>query len=232
MEPIKQTTREQLCLKIIERIIPEAKKEALESFKSFPKQVKTEMQFSSLDEATMLTNLLTDENIKYDKSLNINDLRKFKTDLNKFLLESKEVFNNDMTLNDYGYEGQRRRIMLQFLALKKIEYLKKQLDKIAQSEQLPLKQEKIKWKGKPSEFGFLINELISNGYIEPPMPIKGDKNKFKKRLTKLCYNAFRIPNLDGSGETTEDNLYEEIKDPSVGDPDTAFFRIIRHNRKK
>lgn len=231
MESISKTTKEKLCLEIVERIIPEAKKEALASFKSFPKQVKTEMQISANEEATLLTNLLTIENAKYDKSSNIKDLKKFKSDLLVFFIRSKEIYDNDMNLNANGYIAQRQRIMEQFLALKKIEYLKNKINRISDSELPPLQQEKIKWKGKPSEFGFLINELIAKGYIEPPTPIRGSKTQYKRQLAKLCFAAFRLPNLDGTGETTIDNLYEELKNPSLSDPDTAFFKISRPNRK-
>jgi hypothetical protein len=230
---METASKELKCRDIIAKMIPEAKKEASKEFKNFAKQVEIKLRFSPNDEATFLRNLLTVECENYDTIKNIEDLKKFKSDLLKFFVNSIDIYDKEMNFNQEGYDAQKHAIMRQFLALYKIDFLKKNMKRIADSEYPPIDKEKIKWIGRPSEFGILINELISKGYIEPPIPLKGDKSKYKKQLTKLCHSAFRIPNLEGNGETSEDNLYEEIKKPSLSDPDTAFFKISRfnHNRK-
>lgn len=222
MEPINQTTREQLCLKIIERIIPEAKKEALESFRSFPKQVKTEMQFSSLDRATVLTNLLTLENVKYEKSLNIKGLRKFQSDLLDFFIGSKEVYDNEMNFNEDGYNAQRRRIMVQFLALKKIEYLKNLRAELSESHKQPIGI-KINWLGQPSQLGYLVLELIDKQYIEKPG--NGKSKKSLRQVARLIYDTFRIKDFNNTGETTFENFYKELYKNSLSDGGQDFIRI-------
>lgn len=223
MEPVKQTTREQLCLEIVEKMIPEAKKEASESFKSFPKQVKTEIQFSAIDEATVLTNLLTVENTKYEKSSNIKDLKKFKSNLLDLFIRSKEVYDNEMNFNEDGYNAQCRGTMNQFLALKKIEYLKKLRNQLSESHELPIGI-KIKWLGQPSQLGYLINELIDKKYIENPG--KGKSDKSLKQIARLIYNTFSIKDADGNGETSFDNLYKELYANSLSIVNKEWVKII------
>lgn len=232
MEHLSQTTREQMCQVIVEKIIPEAKKEALQEFKLFSKYVINKLEFSANDEAIVLTNLLTVECTQYEKYFNVKDFKTFKSNLVNHFIKTTEVYDSEKNFNEDGYNAQRRGIMEQFLRLKRIDYLKKLIEQKTKSEKPPQQQEKIKWKGKPSEFGFFINELIINGYIEPPLPNKGAKTHYKKQLAKLCFAVFSILNLNGTGETSEDNLYEELKKSSINDPDSVFFKITRPNRKK
>lgn len=60
--------------------------------------------------------------------------------------------------------------------------------------------EKIKWNGSPSQFGFLINSLVTKGFIEPPL-YNGETNF--SGLARLCYDHFDI-------ETTIGNLTKEV----------------------
>jgi hypothetical protein len=222
MEAINLTAREKLCMEIVEKIIPEAKKEAFKQFKSFPKQVKTEIQFSAVDESIVLTNLLTVENVKYEKSQNIKDLKKFKSDLLIFFIGSKQVYDNDMNFNEHGYDAQCRRIMEQFLALKKIEYLKKLRNQLSESHELPIGS-KINWLGQPSQLGYLIKELIEKKYIENPG--KGKSDKSLKKIARLIYNTFSIKDANGVGETSFDNFYKEIWGNSLSFAGKAWVKI-------
>lgn len=222
MEPINQTTRKQLCLEIAEKIIPEAKQEAQESFKTFPKQVKTEMEFSANDRATVLSNLLTVENARYEKSLNIKDLKKFKSDLLDFFIGSKEVFDNDMNFNADCYNAQRRRIMDQFLVLKRIEYLKKLRNQLSESHEQPVGT-KINWLGQPSQLAYLILELIDKQYVEETG--KGKSKKSLRQLARLIYDTFRIKDFNNTGETTFENFYKELYKNSLSDGGRECFRI-------
>ena len=49
--------------------------------------------------------------------------------------------------------------------------------------------EKIKWLGSPSQFGYIILELINNGFIELPI---GKGNKNYARVAELCFEKFHI----------------------------------------
>lgn len=222
MDNISQKTREQLCKEMVEKIIQEAKKDASESFKSYPKQVKTEIHFSALDEITVLTNLLTDENSKYEKSLNIKDQKKFKSDLLDLFIRSKEVYDNEMKSNEDGYDAQCRRIMDQFLALKKIEYLKKLKDQLSESEDPPLGV-KINWLGQPSQLGYLILELIDKKYIEETG--NGKSKKSLRQVARLIYDTFSIKDFNNTGETTFENFYKELYKNSLSDGGRECFRI-------
>lgn len=60
--------------------------------------------------------------------------------------------------------------------------------------------DKIKWKGTPSQFGYLFLQLVEKGYIEPPL-YNGDPNF--TGLSRLCFQFFDI-------ETTPGNLTKEM----------------------
>ena len=60
--------------------------------------------------------------------------------------------------------------------------------------------EKIKWKGTPSQFGYLFLALVKQGFIEPPMR-NGEYNY--TGLSRLCNDYFDI-------ETTPQNLTKEL----------------------
>ncbi len=61
--------------------------------------------------------------------------------------------------------------------------------------------EKIKWKGTPSQFGYLFLELVKHGFIDPPL-YNGETNH--TGLARLCYEYFDI-------DTTPGNLTKELK---------------------
>ena len=79
------------------------------------------------------------------------------------------------------------------------------------------KHEKIKWLGTPSQFGFLIMELIRQGYIEPP---KKNSEYSYKALAGSCFNAFDIT---GSPQTLEKELSERTC--SLSETKRAKFTI-------
>jgi hypothetical protein len=222
MDKANQNSKEQLCKEIVERIIPDAKKESLELFKSFSKQVKTELEFSALDEATVLTNLLTIENSNYDKILNIKDFRKSKSLLLDFFINSKEIYDNEMNFNEDGYQAQLRRICVQFLSLKKIEYLKKRRDELSETHIQP-KGTKINWLGQPSQLGYLFLELIDKQYIEETGKEKSKKSL--RQIARLIYDAFRIKDFNNTGETTFENFYKEMYKNSLTTGGRECFRI-------
>lgn len=60
--------------------------------------------------------------------------------------------------------------------------------------------EKIKWSGTPSQFGYLMNCLVKKGFIDPPL-YNGETNF--SGLARLCYDYFDI-------ETTIGNLTKEV----------------------
>jgi len=78
-------------------------------------------------------------------------------------------------------------------------------------------QDKIKWKGTPSQFGYLVAQLIEKGFIDPPL-FNGDINF--SELSRRCYQYFDI-------DTTLGNLTKEMN-PSkctLSDTKRAKFTI-------
>jgi hypothetical protein len=77
--------------------------------------------------------------------------------------------------------------------------------------------DKIRWKGTPSQFGFLINRLVCHGFIDPPI-YNGETNF--TGLARLCYDHFEI-------ETTLGNLTKEVNPEknTLSDTKRAKFTI-------
>jgi hypothetical protein len=214
-----------LCLTIVEKIIPEAKKEASQEFKLFPKFVKNKLDFSALDKAIVLTNLLTVECTEYEKYSNVKDFKIFKSNLLNHFINTKEVYDSEMNFKEDGYIAQRRGIMEQFLRLKRIEYLKKLRNQLSESHELP-KGVKINWLGQPSQLGYLISELMDKEYIEKPG--KGKSEKSLKLIARLIYNTFSIKDAKGVEETSFDNFYKEIWGNSLSFAGKTWVKIKLH----
>ena len=70
-------------------------------------------------------------------------------------------------------------------------------------ETIQTKNQKLKWKGTPGEFGAIFDLLIDNGYI--------DLIKDKKNMVRLLHSHFDIKNKDGNLIDT-DYLYKCFKD--------------------
>ncbi len=75
---------------------------------------------------------------------------------------------------------------------------------------------KLKWKGKPEQFGFIFLELAKNGYIEIP-GTNGEASYSK--YAKTCFNIF-----DFESDTTLDNLKRAMNHDKN--------RLSETNRKK
>jgi len=226
MEPVNN--RHLKCQAVVETIVKEAKKQALQEFKTFPNEIQIELQNTIEEENTVLTRLINTEFRNYDTNTNVRDTKKLKSYLLSFFVSNKEVYDNEMNFQEDGYNSQLRRLMLQFLAVKKIDYLKERIKAIEETEKTE-KREKLRFLGRPCDFGVLINALVEADYIKPPEPKKGKKSDFKMQLARLCHNLFYIPDLKGTGETSFDNLYGEIKKPTNSE-DSDFFKIVRKNR--
>jgi hypothetical protein len=81
--------------------------------------------------------------------------------------------------------------------------------------------DKIKWKGKPSQFGHLILELIGKEWIELP-------TKSYNKSAEFLLNLFDI-------DTTKGNLSKEINPNETGGnsltPDSQSFFKVKDNKK-
>lgn len=79
------------------------------------------------------------------------------------------------------------------------------------------KLKKITWKGTPSQFGYIILELVKHGFIDPP-PYNTGPNF--TGLARLCFHYFDI-------KTTEDNLIKELNpyNNTLSDGKRAQFQI-------
>jgi len=75
--------------------------------------------------------------------------------------------------------------------------------------------DKIKWAGSPSQFGYIILELVKHGFIEPPL-YHGETNF--TGLAKLCFNNFNI-------DTSQENLIKEMNQAKNTLSDTKRAKI-------
>jgi hypothetical protein len=60
--------------------------------------------------------------------------------------------------------------------------------------------DRIKWRGSPAQFGYLFSELITHGFIDPPIH-NGAWNY--SAFARLCYQYFEISNKKGDLTTLE-----------------------------
>ena len=87
-------------------------------------------------------------------------------------------------------------------------------DNLPDNEELIINQ-KIKWNGGPSDFGFLINQLIANGWIDKPYKSYNNNAKF-------FLNLFDI-------DTTVGTLAKELSEKSYSlSPDNEKMIRISH----
>lgn len=87
-------------------------------------------------------------------------------------------------------------------------------DNLPDNEELIINK-KIKWNGGPSDFGFLINQLITNGWIDKPCKSYNDNAKF-------FLNLFDI-------DTTVGTLAKELSEKSYSlSPDNEKMIRISH----
>ena len=211
---------------------------AIETGKHLAKSVLNDMFKPTFDKRLFLTQKnkqelidteLNEQKANYDYVIDVLDDSSLKSRIVSFI-ETNEV-PKKYELSQYSELSTFAKLIAilftQYYTVYCIEYLNSLNINNIQSE----KREKIKFKGRPCDFGVLIKELVFHDFIEPPLPKRGPKENYKKQLASLCYGAFSVPNLDGTGETTEDNLYEEIKNPSLSNKETAFFKIVRKNVK-
>ena len=74
-----------------------------------------------------------------------------------------------------------------------------------------LSNNKIKWNGTPSQFGYLFLELVKHGFIEPPP--HGSEWSYSG-LAKQCYQYFHIESKPGK-LTTLENLIKELQPDNI-----------------
>ena len=226
MDAANQNTKEQLCQDALTKMIPEAKKEVSAQFKSYPGKVKTDLEYEIDDDESKLRRFLYFENKNYDKYLNIKEFRKAKAQLLDHFIKTKEIYDDALIFNQHGYNCQRQRIVEQLLVLQKIKYLKDLLLK-AESINPGKPKEKIQWLGTPSEFGLLFNELEKNGYIKKARHKRQKNNDSWSQTAALLFDAFSVPNQARDGETSEENLRQELSNPSISDKAHGFIKITR-----
>lgn len=224
METTDQVKREQLCKDIIEVIIPDAKKAALIEFKNYTKLLKIKLKISP-NEANELNNQLTIESGNYDIHKNVRDYMNLKIKLLNLYINSIDIYDRKEKFNQEGYDAHKQSLMVQFLTLKKIEYLKKLISELSESHELPIGS-KINWLGQPSQLGYLIKELIEKKYIENPG--KGKSDKSLKKIARIIYNTFSIKDAKGVGETSFDNFYKELWNNSLSTESKKWVKIIPH----
>lgn len=108
-----------------------------------------------------------------------------------FLLILEEV------IKDYSFlDETREQSILEWISIQKKEYIHSN----PQSRQRLPAQNQVTWHGTPSQLGYLFNELVNKGFIEPPL-YNGEFNY--TGLAKFCYSNFKV-------NTTQENLIKEM----------------------
>lgn len=226
--------RKKLCRDAVNKIFKAAQPLAKKEFKNYPKQIQNELELNlEKDREHVLLNKFNTIKHEYQPGWNVRNIRECKKSLADFYISHHRIYREDFSFEAEEYEAQITMVKDQFLRLMKMDFLKEQLKNY---EEEPVEKydniQKIKWLGSPSEFGVLIHELEKNGYIEKPLH-KRDKTKTSwAGLAKLCSRHFFVPNQDRSGETSEENIRQEITDPSSKSRDVYFFKITRTNKNQ
>jgi len=166
--------------------------------------------------------------ITYQLQQMIKSQNKLKDNLIQSIKSLTLKLDNYHIIWQHQYDNGVRWVADALLSKKKEKYL---VGFITEPEYTPTPGEKLIFLGRPVDFAVLINELVTKAWVEAPLPKRGPKENYKRQLAILCHSLFYIPNLAGTGETSVDNLYEEIKQPSLSNAETAFFEIKRKNRK-
>ena len=176
----------------------------------------------SPNEANELNNQLTIESGNYDIHKNVRDNKSLKSKLLDLYINSIDVYDRNEKLSQEGYDAHKQSLMVQFLTLKKIEYLKKLISELSESNEPP-KGSKINWLGQPSQLGYLINELIDKHYIESPG--KGTTRKSLRQIARLVYDTFSIKDFSKEGETSFENFYKELYKNSLTSSGRDWLKI-------
>ncbi|NVN97145.1 hypothetical protein HXX01_02850 [Candidatus Nomurabacteria bacterium] len=226
MKPDVVLSKEQLCKEIVERMIKEAKAEANEMFQAWKKKFPLELILSYEDEMVVIKRILSLEFPKYNKELNILDIRHVKEQKVKMLSSSNNVLDNELNFIKDGFEAHKQIFIDQFFVLKKIEFLKNKLAILQEADE-PAHNAKIKWYGKASQMGYLINLLMDTKYIEKDGRKLGQKSL--RKIARIVYDAFSIPDLQKKGETTFENFYKELYANSVTSGHQDWVKMIAND---
>jgi hypothetical protein len=216
---------------LAKKTIVEAKKKAVNSFKEFKNEF--DFQFARQHLTFELKVKMAEEEmgkigITYQLQQMIKGHNKLKDNLIQNIKSLTLKLDNYDIIWQHQYDNGVRWVADVLLSIKKEKYL---TGFINEPEYKPAPGEKLIFLGRPVDFAVLINDLVTKAWVQAPLPKRGPKENYKRQLAILCHSLVYIPNLDGTGETSVDNLYEEIKHPSLSNAETAFFEIKRKNRK-
>ncbi|NVN97051.1 hypothetical protein HXX01_02345 [Candidatus Nomurabacteria bacterium] len=223
MQTNNTKTKEQLCREIVDRMIMEAKAEANAIFQAWKKKFPIEFELSNDNEIEVIKRVLSLEYPKYNKELNIKDIRSAKHERVQVLIRVKDVYDDELNFIKDGYEAHKQIFVDQLFVLKKIEFLKKKVDEY-DDEILQTPGEKIDWLGSPSQLAYLILLLMDKTYIEKDG--KGAGKKSLRKIGRIIYDTFHIPNLDNTSETTFENFYKELRQNSLSGGAREWVKII------
>jgi hypothetical protein len=189
----------------------------------------TEMIYNSINlESDLIANYFIseyeknkDKNIDFINNLS-NSIYLFESVINKhqefisiakIISDEIDYFNH--VFPDYSYTDKAKKLKYSDLinitdGLKL--FISRAEDNLPDNEELIINK-KIKWNGGPSDFGFLINQLIANGWIEKPYKTHINNAKF-------FYDLFDI-------DTTVGTLASELNENrnSLSPDSKNMFRI-------
>jgi hypothetical protein len=215
---------------LADRIIAEGKKLAGSLFKAYKNQISFNVSrpHINLDKKIDIAAIELDEldkNYNWQKSLKKPE--KLRADVIENVISALEKEAEKEILWKYRYDIQVSRVAEILCLPKKRRYLVKLIEESIQTPELG---EKIIFLGTAAKFGSIFNEFIKNRYFLLVRDKRGLGKASWRRTASILQSIFYVPNLAGDGETSAENLYKEIKSPSLKDG-SKFFTIHQKNRK-
>jgi hypothetical protein len=216
---------------LADRIIAEGKKLAEKQFKEYKKEFNFSLSRPHIDyekKHAMVSEALDALylNSKFKKALK--NQSNLKAQVMRSIEQVLDKEGKKEILWKYRYEIQVAGFANILNLPKKVKYLE---GLIEEASQKPEPGEKLIWAGKPSEFGWFFNQLINAGYLKLAQHKRSHAKGSYLNTAQLLRNAFYISNQEGDGETSLQNLCNEITTPSLSDKEHGFFRIARKSNK-
>ncbi|MBK9357027.1 MAG: hypothetical protein IPN08_06505 [Bacteroidales bacterium] len=215
---------------LTDKLMGDGRKRANELYKAYKNEINykvTQPFHNNEDKINLIKEEIKELNLTYQRHKEIQSPINIKAELINGLERSFSM-RSERILYKHQYENHLLIVANSYLTLKKEKFLKVKSDELKGK---PEKGEKIEWLGTASEFGLLINELENAGYLKIA-DHKRNKNRTSwLRTATLLFNAFHVPDLSRNGETSVQNINNEISKPSISNKEAGFFKITRTNRK-
>lgn len=183
-----------------EKIVSDGKKTVGKLFKEYKDQIDFELDQPQKDNRAKLDLIA----VELDKlNLTFKDQKTFKRPslLKQIVVGSiRSIIDrtSDRLFHEHQYKIQVKYVANSILTLRKKKYLEELYEGFVQQ---PKQGEKIKWNRSAVEFGEMILQLDSKGYIEVPTGLNAEPSY--EKLAKLLFNVFDVTD---SWDTFKDAL--------------------------